>query len=134
MYMTKEGLKVCIENDLRDLGLPIEEFDIEFYPKFCKSFYGKYFPIRYLKTLKNNKRVKPYIKIYPMTASGDLMNYEKILETAIHESIHHLQHTNLKWKRKRGVMHDLDFYKLFNYYKMKRRELIEIDRLNKKAI
>ena len=76
----------------------------------AKTYYGRYFPNK-----QNN--IKPRIFIYPYANEyGDLLHYFNILDTAIHEFIHHLQYTDPNFKRKKGVMHDTQFWKLYNHY------------------
>ena len=97
-------------SDLSILKLPIDEVDIKIRP-YSSTYYGRYFPVY------NENRVKPKIHIYPYAnKSGDLMQYSKILETGVHEICHHIQHTSGSFVRKRGIMHDTEFWKLYNHY------------------
>lgn len=108
-----------IIKDLESIGIDTEGFNIVFYDKYCKSFYGKYFPKG-----KIRGRVKenpfPVIKIYPYKNTKlEFYSYDRIFKTAIHEACHHLQVSSPGWKRKRGVMHNCEFYKLLNFYENK---------------
>ena len=44
------------------------------------------------------------------------MSYASILETAIHELCHHIQYTDGSFVRIKGVMHDPQFWRLYNHY------------------
>lgn len=107
--MSQEELYHKLLTDLKTLNLPIDEVDIVLRP-YSKTYYGRYFPNK-----QNN--IKPRIFIYPYANEyGDLLHYFNILDTAIHEFIHHLQYTDPNFKRKKGVMHDTQFWKLYNHY------------------
>ena len=108
--MSQEELKVRLLSDLSLLNLPIYEVDIFIRP-FSSTYYGRYFPVY------NDKEQKPKIYVYPYeNESGDLMSYDKVLDTAIHELCHHIQYTNGCFVRVKGVMHDTQFWKLYNHY------------------
>lgn len=118
--MTQEELKTRLLSDLSIINLPVDEVDIHIRP-FSKSFYGRYFPVY------DEKRVRPKIHVYPYeNVDNDLMKYDTILETAIHEFCHHIQYTNNSFVRNKGVMHDSHFWKLYNHYieRAKRLQLI----------
>lgn len=118
--MSREFLKQKLINDLSRLFLPVNEFDLEIRP-FSSSFYGKYTPKNF-----NNKRKKATIWIYPYSnKSGDMYSYCKILKTAIHEVCHHLQYTDPDYTRRKGIMHNSEFYYLMDKY-VKRAEKYEI--------
>lgn len=108
--MSKEELHTKLLSDLSQLNLPVYEVDLFLRP-FSKTFYGRYFPVY------NDKEVRPKIYIYPYeNTNEDLMTYDKILETAIHEFCHHIQHTSGSFIRNKGVMHDTQFWRLYNHY------------------
>lgn len=95
--------------DLNKLKLPTDEFDLYLRP-YSKTFYGRYFP-----SFNDNK--KPKIYIYPYrTANNILYPYSTVLYHTIHEVCHHLQYSDPNFKRRKGVMHDTNFYKLLEYY------------------
>lgn len=105
-----QELKTRLLSDLSHLNLPVDEVDLFIRP-FSKTLYGRYFPVY------DEKEVKPRIYIYPYENTyGDLMSYDQILETSIHEFCHHIQYTNGCFVRSRGVMHDTQFWKLYNHY------------------
>lgn len=108
--MNPEELKNRLLFDLSHLNLPVYEVDLFIRP-FSKTLYGRYFPVY------NEKLVKPKIYIYPYeNKDGDLLDYKLILETSIHEFCHHIQYTSGSFTRSKGVMHDPQFWKLFNHY------------------
>ena len=108
--MNPEELKTRLLSDLSHLNLPVDEVDLFIRP-FSKTFYGRYFPVY------NDEKVRPKIYIYPFENSdGDLMSYNQILDTTIHEFCHHIQYTNSCFVRNKGVMHDTQFWKLYNHY------------------
>lgn len=109
--MTREELlKTRLIFDLAHIGMPIDEVDLVLRP-FSKTYYGRYFPVY------DDKKVRPKIHIYPYAnKEGEIMKYDSILETAIHELCHHIQYTSGSFVRNRGVMHDPQFWKLYNHY------------------
>ena len=108
--MHQEELKAKLLSHLSKLNLPIDEVDISLRP-FSKTYYGRYFPVY------NDNETKPKIYIYPYeNTEGEFMSYDIILRTAIHEMCHHIQYMNGSFVRCRGVMHDSQFWKLFNFY------------------
>lgn len=108
--MSQEELKTRLLSDLSHLNLPVDEVDLFIRP-FSKTFYGRYFPVY------NDKKIRPKIYVYPFeNEEEDLMSYDQILGTAIHEFCHHIQYTNSCFIRSKGVMHDTHFWKLYNHY------------------
>lgn len=105
-----EELKEKLLSDLSQINLPVDEVDISLRP-YSKTYYGRYYPVI------NEKRARPKIYIYPYeNRKGDLLSYEQILKTAIHEFCHHIQYFSGTYVRKRGVMHDPQFWKLYLHY------------------
>lgn len=108
--MNQDELKTRLLSDLSQISLPVYEVDLYIRP-FSKTFYGRYFPVH------NDKQVKPKIYIYPYeNEKEELMTYDKILETSIHEFCHHVQYTSGSYVRSKGIMHDTQFWKLYNHY------------------
>ena len=126
--MNERDLYHKLMADLNLLQLPITEVEVEFRP-YSKTYYGRYFP-------KNTKRDTPRIFVYPYeNTNGEFMPYDKVLETAIHEFIHHLQYSDHNFKRKKGIMHDPSFWKLYNHY-IKRADsydMLEVSKYEHKA-
>ena len=110
LKMSQDELKTRLLSDLSQISLPVYEVDLYIRP-FSKTFYGRYFPVH------NEKQVKPKIYIYPYeNEKEELMTYDKILETSIHEFCHHVQYTSGSYVRSKGIMHDTQFWKLYNHY------------------
>lgn len=128
--MNQEELKTRILSDLSQINLPVNEVDLYIRP-FSKTYYGNYFPVY------DEKRVKPKIYIYPYeNEEEDLMDYDRILETSIHEFCHHVQYTSGYFVRYKGVMHDTQFWKLYNHYinRAKKYQLLGGDVCDKKIL
>ena len=103
-------------HDLKILGLPVDEVSLELRP-YSKTYYGNYFPTE-------DPELKPRVWIYPYrSAEGMYLSYSKICESGIHEMCHHIQYKDPSYKRKRGVMHDTDFWNLYNFYITKAKNL-----------
>lgn len=108
--MTKERLYTRLLSDLQRINLPVDEVDLFFRP-FSKTYYGRYFPVY------DDKTHKPKIYLYPYeNTEGDFMSYDEIMKSAVHEFCHHIQYTNNCFVRNRGIMHDTQFWKLYNRY------------------
>ena len=99
-----EELYQKLIKDLKCLNLPVEEVTIKLRP-YSETYYGRYFPD------------KQRLFIYPFkNREGTIMSYTMILCTTIHEMVHHIQHQDPTFKRKKGVMHDPQFWKLYNHF------------------
>ena len=90
--------------DLRKVGIT-EKFDLILKP-FSKTYYGRYDP--------NVDRVTIYV--YEDKACTRAYKYEELLLTLVHEAIHCIQWHDKSFVRRRGVMHDADFHRLYNMY------------------
>lgn len=108
--MEIEELQARLLSDLSAINMPVDEIELSLRP-FSKTFLGRYFPA-------NTKDTIPKVYIYPYESerSNDFMDYQTIVETAIHEMCHHIQYTSGSFTRKKGVMHDTQFWKLYNHY------------------
>ena len=114
--MSQEELKTRLLFDLSQINLPVDEVELYIRP-FSKTYYGRYFPVY------NDKETTPKIYIYPYESEdGNLMTYDSILLTAIHEFCHHIQYTSGSFVRNKGVMHNTQFWKLYNHYKDRARK------------
>lgn len=128
--MSKKELLNRLLSDLSVLNLPVDEVEVSLRP-FSKTYYGRYFPVH------NDNKVKPRIFIYPYeNKDNDLMDYEQILKTSIHEFCHHLQYTSGSFSRMKGVMHDTQFWQLYNYYCQKavKKKIIGGESIGKKEV
>lgn len=128
--MNQEELKSRLLSDLSLINLPVYEVNLVLRP-YSKTYYGRYFPVY------NEDRTTPKIYIYPYeNVDEDLMEYDTILQTAIHEFCHHIQYTSGSFVRNKGVMHDSQFWKLYNHYleRARKYELIGGEVLHEKKI
>ena len=90
--------------DLTLLNLPVEEVNIVLRP-YSDTYFGRYFPD------------KQRIFVYPYkNKEGKFMCYSQILCTSIHELVHHIQYQDPNFVRKKGIMHDPQFWKLYNHF------------------
>lgn len=107
--MSIDEIRHRLPEDLRNLSLPVDEVDLFFRP-YSVSYYGRYFPV------SDYHRERARVFVYPFAdKKGNLLPYSKILDTAIHELCHHIQYVN-GFTRVRGVMHNTQFWKLYNHY------------------
>lgn len=96
--------------DLKNIGIPVEEVDL-FVRPYSKTFYGRYFPVY------DENVIKPKIHLYPFSNnSGSLLSYSTIFSTAVHEFCHHIQFSNKNYQRVRGVMHNPNFWEIYNSF------------------
>lgn len=116
--MSNEELKMRLIKDLELVGLPINEVDLQIRP-YSKSYFGNYFPV-----CDDRKVAKIYLYPYISKMNRIMYPYSELLLTTIHEMCHHIQFSSSEFVRKHGVMHDENFWKLYNTYK---------SRINKKG-
>lgn len=117
--MSSQELSHKLLFDLSKIGLPVDEVEIYLRP-YSKTYYGRYFPT-------DDKGVKPKLYLYPFAnTKGEFMDYSELLDTAIHEMCHHKQHTDSSFVRVKGVMHDSQFWKMYNYYIDKAKNLLGV--------
>ncbi len=115
----RHELETRLLSDLSHINLPVDEVDIFLRP-YSKTYYGRYFPVY------NDREARPKIYLYPYeNERGDLMSYDIILQTVIHEFCHHIQYTSGSFVRSKGVMHDTQFWRLYNHY-IKRAEKYQL--------
>ena len=92
-----------IKNDFNRIGLPTD-LDIQL-RGYSKTYEGRYNP--------SNKQIVLY---HLANEKGFPVPYNYLLSTAIHECVHHVQWTDPNFIRVKGVMHDPEFWKLYNLY------------------
>lgn len=109
--MKPDRLKHKLTLDLRRLGLPVDEVSFEI-RGYSKSKYGNYYPSFITKDGVARVLIYPYI----YENNEVMFPYSFLLSTAIHEMCHHLQYTNPAYVRLKGVMHDENFWILYNQY------------------
>jgi len=97
--------------DLRALGIR-EKFTLELKP-YSKTFFGRYDP--------NTRKITVYV--YQDETCLRMYPYEDILLTTIHEAVHCIQWSSDNFVRLKGVMHDPEFYRLYNEYADRARAL-----------
>ena len=98
-----QELEMRLRNDLSKIGLDVK-FTLSIRP-YSKSYFGRY-------DVASNTVILYVQKI----RGGDMYSYEELLLTTIHEAIHCLQWCDPKFKRIKGVMHDLEFKRLYSLY------------------
>lgn len=98
-----QELEAKLRNDLLEIGLDVE-FKLSLRP-YSKSYFGRYDI--------NSSTIIVYVQ---KTPNGEMYSYEDILLTTIHEAIHCKQWHDQNFKRVKGVMHDLEFKRLYALY------------------
>ena len=99
-----EILVSYLKSDLKVLGILVD-FDLEL-RGYSKRYYGRYYV--------NQKKISVFI----LDEKGQTIPYHEILDTVLHEAIHHYQHQHDKnFVRLHGVMHDLDFKRMYENYR-----------------
>lgn len=91
-------------SDVACLGLDLD-FDLELRP-YSKNYFGVYNP--------NNDKIVLYV--YQDRNKKHLYPYWTILSSFIHEIVHYIQWNDPNFVRNKGVMHDTQFYGLYNSY------------------
>lgn len=98
--------------DLQKVGIN-ENFSLELRP-YSKTYFGRYDP--------NINKVILYV--YEDKSCTRYLKYEDLFMTLIHEAIHCIQWHDKSFVRRRGVMHDAEFHRLFNEYKDKAKSIL----------
>lgn len=98
--------------DLKAIGIKAD-FTLVIKP-YSKTLYGSYNP--------NNRTVILYV--YRDSKCTKLFPYKNLLFTAIHECIHHIQWSDEDFIRLRGVMHNAEFYELYERYTNRAKALL----------
>lgn len=106
-----QELEMKLRNDLSKIGLNVE-FTLSLRP-YSKSYFGRYDI--------NTSTIIIYVQ---KTPNGELYSYEDLLLTAIHEAIHCKQWHDPNYKRVKGVMHDIEFKRLYALYSNRARARI----------
>ena len=122
-----KALRQRLLNDLMTLGIDTKGFELVLRP-FSKSYYGRYLP----------KTKKVFVYVYADKELNSLYPYEQLFRTVLHEVVHHIQWSSSEYVRVKGIMHDEEFYKLYNKLLSKHKEkgainVIEITGVNKVA-
>lgn len=100
----RSRLELQLYSDLEEVGLPTD---------FLLTLKEEHDPKNYGYYAIDEKEI-----IIPILDENlDEINYRKLLEIAIHESIHHYQWTKVPYfKRVKGVMHNEEFKTLFKHF------------------
>ena len=106
-----QELETQIRKDLSKIGLDVD-FKLSLRP-YSKSYYGRY-----------DVASSTIIVYVCKTPEGEMYSYEDLLLTTIHEAVHCKQWHDPKYKRVKGVMHDLEFKKLYALYSNRARARI----------
>lgn len=91
--------------DIKAIGITVD-FDLELKP-YSKTYFGRYDP--------NSNKITLYV--YEDKLCTKLVPYTELLLTAVHEAVHCIQWHDKSFVRRKGVMHDAEFYRLFGMYK-----------------
>ena len=106
-----QELETQLRKDLSKIGLNVD-FNLSLRP-YSKSYYGRY-----------DVSKSTIILYVQKTHKGEMYSYEDLLLTTIHEAIHCKQWHDPNFKRLKGVMHDIEFKRLYTMYSNRARALI----------
>lgn len=98
--------------DMESIHIPTD-FTLEL-KGFSKTYFGRYDP--------NLNKVTVYV--CENKSCTKRYKYEDILMTCIHEAIHAMQWHDESFVRRRGVMHNADFYRLYSMYSDRAKSLL----------
>lgn len=96
-------LKNLMLSDLKKVGVNLEK-DILVLKPFSKTMYGNYKP-------RNNKIT---LYVYDDIEKKKLYAYNFLFDTLLHEVTHYLQWNDKNFKREKNVMHNKEFYNIYN--------------------
>ena len=99
-----------LKSDLKLIGLPTDfELDLRGY---SKAYYGRYYI------------VEKKVVLYAKDENGNTLPYHELLDTVMHEAIHHYQYYYEEgFKRVKGVMHNPKFKAMYSECLAKLHEL-----------
>ena len=101
--LTLKDLEIRLLNDLKTLNINTENLELVVKP-YSKSYYGRFYP-------KNNR-----IFVYPYRNPDRtcMYPYTQLFKTALHEAVHFIQWNDPDYVRIKGVMHNEEFYRIYN--------------------
>lgn len=99
------SIKRQILSDLKKLGVSVDNFTLKLC-RYSKTLYGRYFIDR--------KEIRLYL--FMDKNCTHRFEYIELLKTVVHELTHHIQHSNPEYVRYSGVMHDPEFYRIYNNF------------------
>lgn len=113
------ALTVRVLKDLKLLGLSPHKlkYDLHF-KNYSSCYFGKY-----VRPRNEDFLPKIFIYLYKDSNNTELYSYKDIISTVIHEVCHHIQWSNPDFVRVKGVMHNKEFWDLWNSYMNKYYEL-----------
>lgn len=80
----------------------VSDFELELKPSHSKRYWGRYYPNISL------------IRLYALDEVGNQLPDEDLIREGLHELTHHIQYHHIPfWERKKGIMHDSDFWMMF---------------------
>lgn len=116
-----QELEDLLKEDLARIGLDVTcNISIRGY---SKSYFGRYDP--------NTNTIILYVLESP---EGDMYPYLNVLLTTVHEAVHCKQWSDPKFKRIRGVMHDVEFKTLYNVYADRAKSLVLLKEMKSCAV
>lgn len=110
-----------LKHDLRNIGIK-EDFELELKP-YSKTFYGRYDPNRNTVTLY----------VYEDSSCTRFIPYKELFLTLVHEAVHCIQWHDKSFVRVKGVMHNEEFHRLYNYYKLRAESLLSFKEVSTNA-
>lgn len=106
--------------DLSLLGITPQRLNYQLELKnFSKRYYGRYVRRNY----GGEPVGKVFVYLFKDSGKTELYSYSDILSTTIHEVCHHIQYEDPDFVRVKGVMHNKEFWDLWNSYMNKYYEL-----------
>ena len=101
--MSKQELYNRLLKDLNKLGVDTDCFDLSI-RGYSKTYFGTYNP--------NNNKISLYV--YPYKDSVFMYPYKDLFKTLLHEVSHYLQYQDPFFIRYKGIMHNKEFYLIYN--------------------
>lgn len=113
---------------LRAIGVPVSKFELRV-KEYSKTYYGVY----------RAKTNRAFVYMYKDKECTSRYSFDELMRTAIHESCHAIQWNDTKFMRKKGIMHDSDFWCMYNtllgrYYRLKEMQEVKDATENKEYI
>ena len=87
------------------------DYDLDF-KHYSKNYYGRYH--RYKP--ETGKRPKVVVFLFKNKDKTEFYPFEDLVSTLIHEVCHHIQYLQPDFVRRKGVMHNKEFWDLYNAY------------------
>lgn len=112
-------------SDLRMLGIEPHRLDYQLELKnYSKKYYG-----RYVRKPYYGKYIgRVFVYLFKSSDQKELYAYQDILSTTVHEVCHHIQYEDPDFVRKKGVMHDKQFWDLYNSYMSRYYEITKAEK------